>query len=174
MLKIFVNTWGNYNENGVDRGERIELPKDEDELDKKLKAIADAMGDHDPEWAIHDYEWVGEIDMGEVHEMSSIKTWNAYCQEADELDECDLQEIAAAIEAFGYNFVEAMERHQRGCFMFYPDSTLDDVAYDIVNECLFMSDTPEILKMYFDYKAYARDMQIEGYQETKYGVICES
>jgi hypothetical protein len=32
MLKIYLNTWKNYNENGADGGKWIELPADEDEL----------------------------------------------------------------------------------------------------------------------------------------------
>ena len=174
MLKIFVNTWGNYNENGADGGEWITLPMDEDELEERLESIAAAMGDQDPEWAIHDYEWEGTINMGEVHEMDSITDWNERCQEADDLDDDDLKEIAAAIEAFGYGFKEAMERQQDGYFMFYPGQDLDDVAYDLVEECYFTKDTPHIFKNYFDYKAFARDLEIDGYTETQYGVIIDN
>ena len=34
MLKIYVNTWGNYNENGAEGGEWITLPMDSDELEE--------------------------------------------------------------------------------------------------------------------------------------------
>lgn len=173
MLKVFVNTWRNYNENGADGGEWIELPMDEEELEAKLVELAEELGDEDPEYAIHDYEWTGKIDLGEVHEMDSIVTWNERCQEVDDLEEYDMKEIAAAIEAFGYSFAEAMERQQRGCFTFYQDQELEDVAYDLVNECYFTRDTPDILKQYFDYKAFARDLGYEGYTETQYGVILD-
>ena len=174
MLKIFVNTWGNYNENGADGGEWITLPMDEDALAEKLETIAKAMGDEDPEWAIHDYEWEGRIDLGEVHEMDSIMEWNEKCEEADGLDEDELKEIAAAMEAFGYSFAEAMERQQGGNFVFYPDQDLDDVAYDIVNERYITKDTPKIFANYFNYEAFARDLSIDGYTETEYGVIYDS
>ena len=55
MLNIFVNTWGNYNANGADGGEWITLPMEAEELEEVLNNIAAAMGDKDPEWAIHDY-----------------------------------------------------------------------------------------------------------------------
>ena len=32
MLDIFVNTWGNYNENGADGGEWISLPMEAETL----------------------------------------------------------------------------------------------------------------------------------------------
>lgn len=172
MLNIFVNTWGNYNENGADGGEWITLPMDEDELEAKMVELAEALGDEDPEYAIHDYEWTGEIELGEVHEMDSIVTWNERCQEAASLKEYELQEIAAAMEAFGYDFAEAMERQQRGCFIFYPDQDLDDVAYELAEEMLHGQ--PEVLTRYFDYEAFARDLGFDGYEETKYGVIFDT
>jgi antirestriction protein len=174
MLKVFVNTWGNYNENGADGGEWITLPMDDDELEEKLDSIAKAMGDEDPEWAIHDYEWTGQVELGEVHEMDRITSWNERLQEVEGLEDYELNEIAAAMEAFGYSFEEAMERQQRGCFIFYPDKDLEDVAYEIVDECYITKDTPEIFTRYFDYDAFARDLGIEGYYETDYGVIYDN
>ena len=174
MLKIFVNTWGNYNENGADGGEWITLPMDEEELAEKLEAIAEAMGDEDPEWAIHDYEWEGRIDLGEVHEMDSIMDWNEKCEEADALDDWDLDEIQAAIEAYGYSFSEAMEKQQADGFTLYHNQDLSDVAYQIVDDCYITKDTPDIFTRYFDYKAFARDLEIDGYTETSYGVIYEN
>lgn len=173
MLKVFVNTWGNYNENGADGGEWITLPMDEDELEEKLVAIAEAMGDQDPEWAIHDYEWEFDIDFGEVHEMDSIVKWNELCDNLESLNKYELNEIAAAIEAFGFDLETAMEQQQLGRFLFYPDQTLSDVAYCLVEELYITKDTPEIFSRYFDYEAFARDLGFDGYCETSYGVICE-
>lgn len=174
MLRIFVNTWGNYNENGADGGEWIELPMDEDELNEKLEAIAAAMGDDDPEWAIHDFEWPGVIDLGEVHEMDSITEWNERCQEADGLEEYELQEVMAAVEAFGYSFTEALERQQSGGFIFYPGQSLEEVAAELADEYLEGPDIPDFIRRYFDYDAFARDLGYEGYNETEHGVICDN
>ena len=171
MLKIFVNTWGNYNVNGADGGEWIELPMDEDELEAKLAMIASNMGDEDPEFAIHDYEWTSKVDFGKVGEMDSITDWNELCNEADAIDEDELEGMAAAIGAFGYSFREALDRCQRGCFTFYPGQTLTEVAEMIVDECY---DLPEFAMRYFDYEAFARDLGIDGYMETDYGVICDN
>jgi antirestriction protein len=173
MLNIFVNTWGNYNENGADGGEWITLPMEADELEEKMQSIADAMGDHDPEFFINDYEWTVELELGDVHEMDSITEWNERCNEATALEEYEIEEIAAAIEAFGMTFTEAMERQQRGCFIFYPGQTLEDVAYELVEEWLNHKDTPSFIANYFDYKAFARDLHFDGYTETQYGVILD-
>ena len=171
MLNIFVNTWGNYNENGADGGEWITLPMDAEELAETLAKIAEAMGDNDPEWAIHDYEWTTEIEPREISEMESIEQLNEELQELDGLDEWDQKEIAAAMEAFGYTFAEAYERQQRGCFIFYHGMDLEEVAEELVNECY---DLPEFALRYFDYEAFARDLRFDGYEETSHGVIVDN
>ena len=171
MLNIFVNTWGNYNENGADGGQWITLPMEADELEEVLENIAALMKDEDPEWFINDYEWTIDQELGDVHEMDSITEWNERCQEADNLEEWEAEEIAAAIEAYGYTFAEALDRQQRGCFIFYPGQDLEEVAEELINECY---DLPEFALRYFDYEAFARDLSFDGYTETKYGVILDN
>ena len=173
MLNIYVNTWGNYNENGADGGEWLTLPMDAEELEEKLDNIAEAMGDEDPEWFINDYEWTVELELGDVHEMDNIMFWNELCTEADDLEEWEAEEIAAAIEAYEYTFAEALDRQQRGYFVFYRGMDLEDVAAEIADDC-YLIDAPEFLARYFDYEAFARDLSFDGYTETKYGVICDN
>ena len=173
MLNIFVNTWGNYNTNGADGGEWITLPMDADELGEMLENIAEAMGDEDPEWFVNDYEWTTEIEMDEISEHANIHDLNEKCQEIAELEEYEAEEIAAAIDAFGYSFSEAMDRQQRGCFVFYAGRDLQEVAEEIADEC-YLYNAPDFLARYFDYEAFARDLSFDGYTETKYGVICDN
>lgn len=171
MLNLFVNTWGNYNENGADGGKWITLPMDPEELEEVLENIAALMGDTDPEWFINDYEWTIETELGDVHEMDNIQEWNERCQEVDDLEEWEAEEVAAAIEAYGYTFQEALERQQRGCFVLYHGMDLEEVAEELINECY---DLPEFALRYFDYEAFARDLSFDGYTETKYGVILDN
>lgn len=176
MLDIFVNTWGNYNENGADGGKWITLPMEQEELEEKLEAIAEAMGDEDPEFCIHDYEYTGEIDLDEINEYTDIYEINDLCNEATALEEYELEEIAAAVEAFGYNFRQAKEKQQEGSFVFYPGMDLIDVAHDMADvmmDCHNLKEIPKFLQTYFDYEAFARDLGFDGYTETKYGVITE-
>ena len=170
MLNIFVNTWGNYNENGADGGQWITLPMDPEELEEVLENIAALIGDNDPEWAIHDYEWTTEIELDEISEYANIFKLNEMCNDLDDLEEWEAEEIAAAVEAWGYTFAEALDRHQRGCFVFYQGRDLEEVAEEIINECY---DLPEFALRYFDFEAFARDLRFDGYEETKYGVILD-
>lgn len=173
MLNIFVNTCGNYNENGADGGKWVTLPMDPDALTEELETIAAAMGDTDPEWAVHDYEWTTDIDLFDVSEHDNITELNERLRELESLDEWDLEEVAAAMEAFGYDFLEAVDRQQRGYFTLYRNMELIEVAEEFVNECYFTKDTPDIFTRYFDYEAFARDLRFDGYTETKYGVIID-
>ena len=173
MLNIYINTWGNYNEHGAYGGRWITLPMDADELKEQLNKTAKAMNDNDPEWFVNDYEWTTEIVPFKVHELDNYFKLNEQLNELNELTEWEQKEIAAAVEAFGYNFMEAYEKQQQGYFSFYPEQDLEDVAYELVNECYFTKDTPDILTRYFDYEAFARDLSFDGYNETKWGVIYE-
>jgi antirestriction protein len=173
MLNIFVNTLGNYNENGADGGKWLTLPTDPDTLEEELETLAATMGDNDPEWAIHDYEWTTDFDLFEISELDNITELNERLQDLESLDEWELEEVAAAMEAFSYDFLEAVDRQQRGYFTLYRNMDLTEVAEELVNECYFTKDTPDIFTRYFDYEAFGRDLSFDGYTETKYGVIID-
>ena len=169
MLKLYVNTWGNYNENGADGGQWINLPMEEDDLLETLERIAESIGDRDPEWAIHDYEWT-DIEFGKVSEYDSIIEFNKTLNRLSKLESYEREEVAAAIEAFGYSLEEAMDRQERGCFIFYPGMDMEEVAEELVNDCY---DLPDFALRYFDFAAFARDLQFDGYTETEFGVILD-
>ena len=147
---------------------------EENELNETLEQIAKNMGDEDPEFCIHDFEWVTECgDLCEVDENMDIFALNEQLQEFDTLNEWEQEETAAAVEAFGYTFKEAMEKQQRGCFTFYKGYDLEDLAYELVDEWLSDKNIPSFISSYFDYKAFARDLGFDGYTEVSNGVIQE-
>jgi len=100
MLNIFINTWGNYNENGADGGEWVTLPMTEEELENTLQQIADNMGDLDPEFCIHDYEWTSEIEPRDIGENENIMDLNEEINDYAVLKDWEQKEIAAATKSF--------------------------------------------------------------------------
>ena len=102
-----------------------------------------------------------------------INELNEHLNNLNNLEEWEREEIAAAVDAFGYSFMEAYEKQQQGYFILYRNQDLEDVAYDLINECYFTKDTPDIFERYFDYSAFARDLSYDGYVETEWGVIYE-
>ena len=166
MLRIYVNTWGNYNVNGADGGEWLTLPMDESILGAELDRIAANMGDDDPEFAIHDFEWEGDIDFTEISEYTNIHEINELVERLDDLHEWELHHIGAYLEAISSDLEEALDEYESTTF--YDDMTLEEVAEEIVRECY---DLDEFALRYFDFEAFARDLSFDGYMETEFGVI---
>ena len=161
MLNIFVNTWGNYNMNGADGGEWVTLPMDSEELKATLKKIADKMGDSDPEWAIHDYEWTTEWDGRDIGEMESITDLNEYIQALDNLEMWEQETYIAAVECWGYEYVRIEDIED---YNLYPDIQSDyDLGYYWAEEsgCYDLSSMGS-LKNYIDYEAFGRDIRFES------------
>ena len=161
MLNIFVNTWGNYNENGADGGEWITLPMDADELQELLEQIADNMGDRDPEFAIHDYEWTCDFDDIEISEYDNIEEINEYCQKLAGLSEYEGKVFAAAVEYYGRQYVEIDEIDE---YNLYEDITdnYDLGYYWAVESGCYNTDEMGTLGRYIDYEAFGRDIAIEA------------
>lgn len=172
-IKIYVANLGKYNE-GYLVGEWISLPATEEELEELFVRIKvghyNEEGEYVPyymengiiyeEVAIHDYET--EISGLTIDEYDSISRLNEL---AEELEDRDLEEIEAIIEATGYSLDEALEIDD---YTFFKDWTLEDVARDIIES---EYDLPEFALRYFDYEAFARDLSYDGYTEVENGVI---
>ena len=75
-------------------------------------------------------------------------------------------EFTALMEV--YSYTDALKYLKSENYTFYEGMTLEDVAYELVEECYNL---PEIAQRYFDYKAFARDLGYDGYCETSTGVI---
>lgn len=171
MLNIFINTWGNYNENGADFGEWVTLPMDPDELTEKLESIAANMGDNDPEFCIHDFEWTSEIEGREINENENIMELNEYVQALDDLSEWEQKVYAAAVEYWGAQYVELDELDE---YNLYPDIENDyDLGYywAVESGCYNLEKMGNIAN-YIDYEAFGRDIRFESDGgHTNYGWI---
>lgn len=171
MLNIFVNTWGNYNENGADGGEWVTLPMDADELQEKLESIAENMGDMDPEWAIHDYEWTCEWEGEEISEYDNIEELNEYCQKLSELSEYESLVYSAAVEIWGKKYVDLDSLDEYNLYSDIKDN-YDLGYYWAVDSGCYDLDKMGHLANYFDYESFGRDIALEtdgGF--TSYGFI---
>ena len=171
MLNVFMNTWGNYNENGADGGEWIALPMEDNELEMVLENIAEAMGDNDPEWFVNDYEWVCEWQGRDIDEYESIEKLNEYCKQLDNLSEWEQKVYAAAVEYWGEKYIDLDDLDSYNLY-----SDISD-EYDLGYYWAVESGCYELEKMghlanYIDYSGFGRDIAIEadgGF--TSYGFI---
>lgn len=161
LLKVFITNLGKYNE-GELIGEWVSLPVDESELEEVLERIG--INEEYEEYFITDFET--EIDGLNVDEYSNIEELNELAEQLESLDEYDLEKVGAIAEAYGAELQEAIDNIDD--YTYYSGKTLEEVAYEIVEECY---DLPEFAQRYFDYEAFARDLGYDGYEETTNGVI---
>lgn len=161
MLNIFVNTWGNYNENGADGGEWLSLPMSEEELNENLKRIAEQMGENDPEWAIHDYEWLTEWEGYEISEHDNIHELNEFIARLDDLNEWEQKTYCAAVEYYGKDYVDIDDLDN---YNLYTDINGNyDLGYywAVESGCYDLSSMGHLAN-YFDYEGFGRDIAIEA------------
>ena len=156
MLKGFITNLGKYNE-GELVGEWITFPIDEDELKIVFERIG--INEQYEEFFFTDWDCPFETGLGEYESIIGVN------ELAEELELEDEDLVTAIIEATGYSLRVALDHTNRAHF--YPGQTLEDLAYEFVSEL----DLPEIAQQYFDYEAYARDLEIDGYKEVSGGVI---
>ena len=163
LISVFLNTWGNYNENGADGGFWVNLPCD---LEETLERLAASTGEKVDEMEVFINDYETDINGLEISENSNISELNDLAEQLEALDEYDLEKLEAILEADGGSLENALENMDD--YTFYAHMSLEDVAYEIVEECY---DLPDFAQRYFDYAAFARDLGYDGYTETENGVI---
>lgn len=161
MLRGYITNLGKYNEGHL-IGEWIDFPISEEELEAVYERIG--INEEYEETFFTDWECDFDTGLGEYENIEDIN------ELAEALEAADEDLIEAYIEATGDSLWEALDHAENA--IFYPGYTLEEVAEEYVNECIFTKDTPEIFTRYFDYAAFARDLSFDGYYETDNGVIC--
>lgn len=132
----------------------IELPTSDIVINRVLEEI-NPGGLHDV--IIADYET--DIIGLKVSEYDNILELNTIAEEINNLSDDELIALQAYLEE--YNMEQALEEVRQGNYRIYYDcDNMEDVAYQAVNESGLLDGVPEQVKMYFDYEAYGRDMDI--------------
>lgn len=158
MIKGFITNLGKYNE-GFLIGKWIEFPIDEDALEKVFEQIG--INEEYEEYFFTDWDSDFATGLGEYVSIDEVN------ELAEQLESQDADLLKAIIEATGYSLADALNCVDNA--IFYEGQSLEDVAYDLVNECYNL---PEFALRYFDYKAFSRDLSFDGYIEVSGGVIC--
>lgn len=147
---IYVADLADYNA-GILRGRWIEIDEytDVDDLKQEISEMLAEKG-HE-EYAVHDYNNLPSSDLGEWPNLKQVI------------------EVAQAVHEHGYELVkgylsftgldELSELNDR--FLGIYDS-LEDYAYDYINECYDLEKALGNLAGYFDYEAFARDLDLNG------------
>ena len=168
MLKTFITNLGLYNE-GYLVGKWIDLPIDDDELEKVLKEIKiDAEYE---EYFFTDYECDVSGLTKNLGEYESIEELNEIAERLEMLSEHEINKLSSIFEIDYYpNIIEYFDSMDEWD-LFEDIDNLYDLGYMFANEwcCL---EIPDNLEPYFDYEKYGRDIDLDcsgGF--TDYGYL---
>ena len=160
-MKAYITNLGKYNE-GCLVGKWIDFPIDNDDFESELESIGVKENTMYEEWFVTDYD-CSLFDMYDAFgEYPNIDDINEVAEALEDHE----SEFTALMEV--YNYTDALGYLESENYTFYEGMTLEDVAYEIIEECYVL---PEIAQRYFNYKAFARDLGYDGYCETSNGVI---
>lgn len=165
LISVFLNTWANYNENGAEGGFWVNLPCD---LEEVLEKLAKSTGEEVDEMEVFINDFETDINGLEIKEHTDLESLNETAEELESLDEYDLEKLEAILEADGGSLADALENMDD--YIFYANQSLEDVAYEMINEGVF-GNIPDSIINYIDISAIARDLDYDGYTETDNGVI---
>ena len=153
MLKIFISHLKEYNEGQI-IGEWVDLPCEG--LEEVLDKISNNGND---ELFISDYET--DISGLKVSEYDNILELNDMTEEIDNLSDDEVIAFQAYLEQYTNDLQQALDAVRQGNYrIYYNCDNMEDVAYQVVNDCGLLDGVPEEVKIYFDYEAYGRDLDI--------------
>jgi len=149
--KIYVACLAAYN-NGSLYGKWIEADQSASDIYEEIhEMLADSPIEDAEEFAIHDFEGFGGVNISEYESIETIAELAVFITEHGEL----------GAELFNYYSIEdakkILEENYYGAY----DSEVD-FAHVIFDDC-YSNAIPENLQFYFDYKAFARDLFINDY-----------
>lgn len=158
-MKVYIANLGKYNE-GELVGAWFTPPIDIEEV----KEVIGLNGEYE-EYAIHDYELPFEIG-----EYESIEEINRLCEMVSELPEYVQAELSE-LESYFCNMKELCE-HADDIILYSDCENMKEVARYLIEETGLLGEVPATLQNYIDYKAYGRDLEMEGnFVVTNHGVF---
>lgn len=155
--KLYIANLGKYNEGRL-VGEWFTVPVNMEEVREKI-----GLNDEYEECAIHDYELPFEI--GEYESIERINSLYHQLEDADEDVLADLKDLLRVFDS-----VEELIENLDNLIFYKGVDALEDLAAELVEAGCF-GKVSEQLRLYIDYVAMARDMNIEGtYVVTDNGI----
>lgn len=160
-MEIYITDLAAYNAGHL-IGNWIVLPMNTDELQAKMTEIltigAEACGDGEHEEIfITDYE----CEFMRINEYDSIEKLNEIAEAVEGLGEHELKAIRFLIENNLVNgFEEALEKYEE--VIIHEGCTMEDIAYDFVNECYNIDSIPSIIANNIDYEKIGRELEMDG------------
>ena len=165
MLKIYLTDLAAYN-NGYLVGKWVNLPLNTIELSQEIQQIlidgatACGYGDVHEEWFISDFEW-DTIALHKIDEYEDIYTLNQQLLLIEDKSSAELKKIKYLLDSGITNSIENSLEHIDDVLI-YENQTLEDIAYNYLNESYEVDKLPTIISSHIDYNGIAKDLEMEG------------
>lgn len=161
-MKVFITDLEAYNAGNL-VGQWHTLPMNEDLL---AEAIENILRDgknicedthHHEEYFITDYE----CEYISIDEYANIAKLNEIAQMMEELNEDEIKAVSFLMDHYLVTDIyEAIEKYED--VRIHENSSMEDIAYDYIQDCYNLDDMPSIISNNIDYESIAKDMEIEG------------
>lgn len=147
--RIYVACLAAYN-NGYLHGAWIDATDDLDSIQEQVSTMLKASPISDAEeYAIHDYEGFGRVDIGEYIGLPQAHALALFIEEHQAIGALVLDHVSGDLD-------DARDMMERYCGTFTSvEAYAESIAHDIY-------DIPEQLTPYIDYGAMGYDMQVNG------------
>ena len=165
MIKVYLTDLAAYN-NGFLTGEWIALPLDEEELTQKIQQIlqtgsnACEYGEVHEEWFITDYEWM-EVSLTYIDEYENIYKLNEQLELIQDAESYRLKAMKFLLEE-GITLDIEDAYHRAEDVIIHENQSIEDIAYELMNECYGIEQLPSIIANNIDYKSIAYDLELDG------------
>ena len=165
MLKLFITDLAAYN-NGFLVGEWITLPLSGKELYLAIQSILSEGEQACQSDVIHeetfitDYEWVG-LELFNVGEYDNPWDVNDDLGKLSELTPSQQKSVAFLLgEQLTYEVDDAIAKAND--VIIHEKQSLEDVAYEFLQECYNLDSLPPIIVNNIDYEGVARELEHDG------------
>lgn len=171
-MEIFITDLAAYNA-GYLIGQWVSLPMDTQDLHAKIAEIlasgAEVCGDGEhEEMFITDYE----CDFIEIGEYDDPFELNVMAEKVESLSDYEVKAVKFLLKNYlVQDFDEAIEKYDD--VIIHEDTTMEDLAYEFVNECYNLNSLPLIISNNIDYIAIGREMELDGRYFEEDGDIYE-
>ena len=162
-MRVYITDLEAYN-NGHLVGRWITLPMDRDLLAECVEEVLyegrNTCNDthHHEEYFITDFE----CEYMDIEEYSPVNKYNHIAEAMEDIDEDGVKAIKFLMDNnLVKDIFEAIECYEDDVRV-YENQTMEDIAYNLIEECYNLADIPNIISNNIDYEAIARDMEIEG------------
>lgn len=152
-IRIYVASLSDYN-SGLLHGRWINAQQDADDIRGEIAAmLAESKAEPAEEWAIHDYEGFGPVKLSEFEDIGHVAELAELIAEHGEL----FAHVYGHADNDLDRAKQLMTEGYHGAF-----DSLEAYAEDFIDQTGGLEKMPEILRCYFDYEKYARDLELGG------------